>query len=48
MVASASPELADAIYRLYRRVRMRGQVSFWLPVPFGFGAMKYLEREQAL
>ena len=23
-------------------------LTFWLPVPFGFGALKYLEREQAL
>ena len=23
-------------------------LTFWLPVPFGWGAMRYLEREQAL
>jgi uncharacterized membrane protein YbhN (UPF0104 family) len=23
-------------------------VTFWLPVPFGWGALNYLEREQAL
>ena len=41
LTAAGVPAAASAVL-LFRLL------TFWLPVPFGGGALRYLEREQAL